>query len=358
MDFISSNKMFLQIFCRMGQSPCLIDNLNPARKSVMYLIRSNIQVITQTIASLSFVSWLMYLVNFGGYQKSSTVAERSIMDLVTLCELVKICSVFSQCLFYKNILINVISTFQYIEQRLIKGFDHSIPHRIFRKRYSSKCTILLLVYVTQLLVFIVKTMYLNLNLLGIPVKFLQFIKITSVLHSLFYIDMLTFLLAQLNLVLRQNCVKMVIRQNAGFCVIRKKLKCYKTIHFVLYESSQRISNFFGWSMAAMLLHGFIEFVYSFYWFIQMVQPPFNSMKIIRKLTACLNSSVCNTTKLINFEITDPLMTILVVFLSNIMLVNSCYDLFEEVTIVDCFIFINYVIIFLYPALSLYTFFRT
>jgi hypothetical protein len=289
MDFISSNKIFLQIFRRLGQSPCLIDNRKPARKSIIYLIHSNMQAITQTIASLSFVSWLMYLINFGCYQKSSTTAERVIMDLVTLCELVNICSVFSQCLFYKNILINVISTFQYIEKRLIKGFDHFIPHHVFRKRYSIKCTILLLVYVTQLLVFIVKTMYLNLNLLGIPVKLLQFIKITSVLHSIFYIDMLTFLLTQLNFVLRQNCVKMVIRQDVGFTVIRKKLKFYKIIHFDLYESSQRISEYFGWSVVAMLLHGFIEFVYSFYWFIQMIQPPFNSIKIIRKLTTCINS---------------------------------------------------------------------
>lgn len=292
MNFISSNTIFLLIFRKIGQSPYLFDNPTPGRQSLSHILQSNVLVIVQTIFSLSQALWLLYLVNFGGYQRSSSIAERVIIDLVTICEIVKICSVCSQCLFYKNHLIDVISTFQYIEKLYIRQVNYFVQHNVFKRRYSIKFAMLVLVYVTQLLIFTIKTMYLGLNLIGVPVKLLQLVKIFSVLHSIFYIDMLTFLLMELNCVIRQNSASVLVTQsvtcimNAGkakhYDLIRKKLKFFKTIHFDLWESSQRISTYFGWSLAAMLLHGFIEFVYSFYWLCQMVQPSFSFIKIIRK----------------------------------------------------------------------------
>lgn len=292
MDFEKSIQPFLNLFYYLGQSP--FQQKNPIEKR-RFQISKNLFLLAHGILSGMLTISIIYYLNFRESDWSRT--DRVLIILIALCEAVRIASVLIQCIFSKNHLASVNSTFRMLERFYAIHLGHSISYRAFRRQYKIKATALCIVFIPQFVIFLRKTAVHGMTL-AMQVKFMQIIKLVSILHNIFYIDLLNFYFAELNAVIRKDLTNNIVGKNVSYVskstpnlLICEKLRCYKTVHFHMWTMAQQISDFFGWSLVATILYIFVELVHATYFFILRIHPPWIVLHIICESFSILKSDL-------------------------------------------------------------------
>lgn len=330
MDFMNSVRPYLNVFYILGLSPYLTDKVITNKEKSCSTV---FFVIIQAAVGLTLCLSCIEEANFGGYSMWSRT-DIVIINFVAICEIVRIIFILIQCLFYKDLLSEICFTFRMLQNYYTLHLYHQMPYDKFTREYFRKFVIIICGFMPYFMIFLYESLTYGLVPIGIQIKALQIMTSATYLHIIFYVDILNFYLSELNIVIRRdtiveqekNGITIISRKTLNNTLIQEKLRCYKTVHFHLWEVTQRINAFFGWSMVAILLHGFVDFVYTSYWLIQQLQPPWTIGKIIRKFNILI-------TFLSHYRIAiflEPLWNFVHVSVNLICLVNSSYCLLEKV----------------------------
>lgn len=288
MDFMKAIRPYLNVFYTLGLSPHLADKTDAKYKKCR---SSTYLVVIQAAIGLALATSCIQIANFGGYEYLWSRTDIVIINFVAICEIVRIAFILIQCLFCADILNEICYTFRMLQAYYTMHLHHQIVYQPFGRQFLRKVAFIVCGFMPCLMIFLWDSYFYALEPIAIQIKVLQIMTSATFLHIIFYIDILGFYLAELNTVIERdsnqdqtklNNIMIISEKSLNSISMRERLRCYKTVHFHLWEVSQRINAFFGWSMVAILLHGFVDFVYSSYWLIQQLQPPWTISKIIRK----------------------------------------------------------------------------
>lgn len=280
MDFASNTKTYFSVFYILGLSP-----YRPLGKLRDNCYLSNIFTFLHGLFVTSLALSCIVLLCIGA---TSVVLlntmESLVINIGSVCEILRGLFVVLQCLTQKRLIFDVISMIRKLETYFIIHLKHRLPYDSFRKQYFLKVLIVLLGFAPYVSVYIVRCIVYNyLTPIGIQLRILQLLVIQIILYVVFYIDLLSFHLSELNAVIERDMaeVKTAIKRSGSSILTRNKVKCYKNVHFRLWKMSQNINTFFGWILIMVLLHCFVDLVYSAFWLFQefKTQSPF--IKILR-----------------------------------------------------------------------------
>lgn len=286
MVFHESIDGYLSIFFYLGQSPCLTTHTSGQCKNSCY-----IYLFANTSLSIALSLFCIYMINLV-CQVDWSHTDRVIINIISLCEIIRVSSMLLQSLLFKEDFVKVIRTFRRLERFYVIYLSHSIAYGKFKRSYSIKFLIIVVAYVPQLAFFVHKSViHVGSHRVGLPSKCLQLLKLIYIFYNMFYVDMLNFYLAQLSCIIRKDITNEVACSNTyvlsqgsvGVTLMREKLKLYKMAHFQLWEAGRQISNLFGWSMIATAVYGFVEFVYAAYHAVVVLHPPWHMLRIMGKI---------------------------------------------------------------------------
>lgn len=269
MDFLASIKFYLKLFYIFGHSPRLFTYNQHNQKWCCF---ENIFIILHTIIGLSLITSCFIPLNMKRFQHNWNTIEIVIINFVLICDTFRILSIFGQCIFYKKHLSSVINTFQWFQRYYVNNFQHLISYKKFRRRYSVKALVVSYAFLQHFLVFMWIARY-RLSPIGVQIKILQAFRVCTILHALFYIDCVSFHLHELNGVVENevdsDCARPQIfyipSEYKSKSFVTDRLRCYKFVYMNLSQSMHSINTFFGWSLMAIMTHGFAETIYSSYW---------------------------------------------------------------------------------------------
>lgn len=298
MELIKFTGPFIKLFYYSGLSPYNIEggNIKP-RLSPPTLF----YVVVQTCIGNALAFSCFYFINIRDYKRGGywSRTEIIIMNFFFVCETVRTTLVSSQSIFHKSTIHEIIDILRKLETYFAIQLHHKISYRIFTRKFTIKCVVLLCCYIQLLVVIMWHAFAVRLSPIQFQVKTLQFIKLITFLHIMFYIDILAFFLSELSIVIQNDWQlempsikgqqQISKKKSPNASALREKLKFYKKVHYHLWEISQKINLFFGWCLVAVLMHAFVETVYGAYWFIQEIEPPVQFQRFISKLIFIFNS---------------------------------------------------------------------
>lgn len=209
-----------------------------------------------------------------------------------------------QCLSHKRLIYEAMFTLRNLETYFAAHLQHHIQYRPFLKNFNKKVCIIMGTFVLSVVPFVLQYMfYHRMDPVILQIKVLQTLTAVTTLHIVFHIDALGFHLGQLNAVIFRDikdiqsessvCLVRLFtpKKPTNFILIRNKMQCYKTVHFRLWEVAQKLNQFFGWTLVALLLQSFFDFVYTVYWQIGQLRRNFLLIKVIRK--KCYWNNLCS-----------------------------------------------------------------
>lgn len=330
MNYLQCTGWFFKLFYRLGVSPNLSHSYlkNNSRQSIREAVLMVMQII------IVYYMAITVGVNMNSGNKIHLYSRPDIVFnyIFSICEMVRCSCVFMQCIFQKYALYDIVNTFRKIESFFVIHLRYRIVYVAFKKQFLAKAIVLIFFYVQYIFMYILRRMLHPPKYpIVFQIKILQFIFTMNLLHIIFYIDLLSFHLHELNSAIQngiienndQNLSNVVFfcKKSSNKLVIRDRIKCYKCIHFRLWEVAQQFNCYFGWCMVPMALHSFASVVYYTYWLVQHMHislsflDKFCKYKIlIRRLYAC---ACCFQDNLIS---SSSVLFVLVLF----SLVLSCY----------------------------------
>lgn len=211
--------------------------------------------------------------------------EPLVIFIGSICDILRGVFIVLQCLTQTHLIIEMISMFRKLEIYFSIQLRHRLSYDSFQKKYFYKSLIIMTCYMQYLVVYIIRNLFRQyLTPIGIQLRCLQALLLLTILYVIFYIDLLSFNLNELNVVIERDMTQINMdmnRDSATSILIRNRIKCYKSVHFRLWKIAQAFNSFFGWIMIAMLLHIFSDSVYAAFWLFKELQVQTSYTQIIR-----------------------------------------------------------------------------
>lgn len=154
--------------------------------------------------------------------------------------------------------------------------NHSVETNIF---LFSEMIKIIAIYFTQI------------NFLDVSQQLMGFSSIVAYMNVLFFIDLVKDHLAHLNKIVAEvhsdwggndENVFVVKKKAQSVNMIRKQLSKYKTVHFRLWKITEKLNEFFGWTLIAIILQSFIELVFSAIWELRVLNRLRDIIRLTRK----------------------------------------------------------------------------
>lgn len=265
MDFKTELKIYLNGFYLLGFSPYQTsDEPDLSRKSLRCIKYAQV-IICEAIC--------MYVLTFFG--DHYVVAETTLIQIYLLCDMMRAVFICVQCICYKHCMADIINSIQKLNTSFYRQFNHRITYENFKRNYNMKVFSMFGIYSVYLIGYLARY-FLN-QRAPLPVtmlKYLQLMTAMTYLHTIFYIDILSFHFSELNSIIQnyilQNHNVTFVRPNEIEKILNE-LKSFKIIHFEIWELTQMINRYFGWSTITLCLHAFSDLVYSAYWMFKEIQ---------------------------------------------------------------------------------------
>lgn len=285
MNFTKSFAPYLATFYYLGMSPC-----SPNRIQINDDKHRNPMVIVQIVCVL--ISVLCVIALFISTDSMWKFGPKEVISsLYIFCDIIKAFCIAMQCIVYERHMREISCIFNKLDSFFVIHLNYRIRYELFRNKCATYAFIIITAYGQYLVVLAIRgVIENNFVVFTIPMQFAHLMQSITYLHMIFYIEALAFYLAQLNWVVQRDMEAHIpTKQTFNYksrILMRNKIKCYKSVHFRLWEVSQRINTFFGWTMIVIFTHAFVKFVYTSYWIFEEYQhgtgASFPNMKIIRK----------------------------------------------------------------------------
>lgn len=336
MKLMESMKFFLNLFYVLGFSPYHRRN-ESSPISIIGLTFISIQAIICELLAI----WAFYILTYNGFLVMNSRIDTLIVSMYVLTDMIRSAFILMQNLRYKNDIPEIIRIFLDLELYFEEYFQHRICYQKFKQKYIYKAVLVIGVALSYIASFFVRLCIGD--LIGIPgymIKILQLMTAISYCHILLYIEMLNFHLKQLNLVILRDTLQLSNEIWPSSSVMQAeilgRLKSYKFVHFRLWMVKQKINNYFGYSIMAILMHTFTDSMYSFFWSFEQ----FYSSKAIAWSMWSMWSMIKSSLQFgyfidLQFVFVGPGFYLINSVFSFLIFVNSSYSLVEEVS--ECLI---------------------
>lgn len=257
MAFVKFIRSYIGIFHYLGLSPCHRERSNR--------LHTKIPIYANAAVSLTLCASILHILYTNeNYSKFSKTTSVIMIKVFAGCEILRTVFGVIQCLYFKRHFYEIIHRFKHLHYVYEKGLRQRIKYEAFQKKYRTQMIVALSAYIQYVIVTIGSSVAANkLRPYNIQIALLQAMTLFSFLHITLYIEMLNFYLGQLVFAIRCARHDIYFSMNPSNTLqIRNKLKFLKTIHFQLWEVTQQINIFFGWTIVVLLLHAFVDVVYS------------------------------------------------------------------------------------------------
>lgn len=284
MDFTRNSKIFLSFFYYIGISP-----YQPQSKKMICkaLKLSNVFFILQSAVTISLAISCIAILDSGGY---SSMVMNSLKVLIlyinSACEIVRTMFILTQCLTNKHLIFEFIYTVYRLDTYFLTKMKYRIPYQLFRRQYLSKILMIFGGLSQYLSTFIIRCfLYYCLTPTGVQLRFFHCMRVVTILHIIFYIDLVCFHLSHLNAIVLRDIDQFKninVKEKLTIGILkRNKIKCYKHVHFRLWQITQRLNVTFGWIMIAILLQIFVDFIYSAFWLFEEFHLKSSYLRVFR-----------------------------------------------------------------------------
>lgn len=282
MSLESSTRTYLAIFNIFGLLP-----YTPQMSNLRFFRRKfNLAYITvpvQTFVSIYLASFSIVNLSIDRSLKLFGQTEILFIYLFLLCSICRSLFILRECLWHRTHFCHILKAIQSLQFYFYTKLSHRILNEQFARKYTRKFRLVIGLYMQYVIVYAVNGIINKyINSVGIPIRIIQFTTALAYLRILFYMDVLGFHLAQLNVAISHRRENYVISKSIGSNDIQMNLLHYKTIHFRLCELAQQISNMFGYSLMAILLETFLSITYSAYWLFEEMHRNSSFLRLPRK----------------------------------------------------------------------------
>lgn len=289
MDFLRATRPYLYVFYCLGLTPVDIQpkylkirfiRLLPIFMQISFALSSSI-LITKSIIQISKRDLEFY-----------GRTELVFFYLWIFSQYLRTIVIFIQCIFFKSLITEITTIFQNLEIYFVTHFHYQILYDSFAKEYRTKVVLVTVLYAQSVTSFLIRCwMEKRLPVDKLLLIILVAYTIATFFHIIFYIEMLSFYIDQLLIIVNENNIKhnrdeiennLLIRNPGNNHRMWSKLHCVKTVHFRLWEVSRQINAYFGWCIIVIFLLTFIDTIYSVYWLFDHTQREWAPLRIIRK----------------------------------------------------------------------------
>lgn len=256
----------------------------------------------QALMCVSFGIWSLYILNVYEANVVLSLTETFIVNMYLIFDLIRTAFILMQCLLFCHTMDELMSIFSHLESFFCHHLGHRICYRTFSRQYCQRLFAVLGVTGTYICIFVVRWFTSSvISKSAFIVKVLQLMMAFSHLFVIFYLDLLSYHLNQLNAVIAKDMIKFAsgsMNETMRRTQIQHQLKCYKIVHYRLWMAIQRINHFFGYTLIALVLHNFGDLVYAAIWIFERIHASLSFLTIWRECGSnCHSSQNCIHTHL-------------------------------------------------------------
>lgn len=294
MDFVSCIRHYLYFFHFVGLSP-----LRQPSSNGQYTKSSSYRIIAQIMIAICLgVSSIMILI----CGKYTPVALRSLEILViyfsSIGEVLQAVALLIQYIHHRQLNKEILNAFVKLEIFFMTHMKHRITYDRFSQQYFQRIILVNCGFAQFVLIYAVRWLcYGMYSQIGIQVRILRLITALTTLHIIFYVDMVSYHLHELNLVIDrqifnrnnskcssnadENCFVSTHKLTNSF-LMRYQIKCYKNAYSRLWTIAQKLNKCYGWVLIAIMCQHFVDFVYSSFWLFEELRRPTSFVRICRE----------------------------------------------------------------------------
>lgn len=282
MDFTRNAKLFLNIFYYIGLSP-----YQPMVNKIICENQSNIFIILQTGIIILLAISCIVILDSGNYTSMVMNSLKILMLYInSACEIVRAIFILIQCTANKHLFFEFMYTIHRLDAYFLTKMRYRIPYQSFRKQYFWKILINFIGLSQYSSLFILRCfLFYCLTPTGLQIRFFHCMRVLTILHIIFYIDLVCFHLSHLNMIVLRDIdhfkhINIKEKVTTGIWK-RNKIKCYKHVHFHLWKMTQRLNVSFGWIIIAILLQIFVDCIYSAFWLFEEFKMKSSYFRVFR-----------------------------------------------------------------------------
>lgn len=272
---------YFKFFFFSGQGPLIATSVH----KTSFLKRLFIQlpaIISIILMALLLVFECLFL--FKSYNTNDINSGEMLIILVVFLEAIVSIITYSQSITQQTELNAAVRHIQFLINYMHSKFQHEIsfdPHL----RETQRCILkIILLFIGGIVFYAIVRVYV-IQRPGDSIFFIDILQIPPILatmHCIFYINLLTYMMAQLNLLMKQKNI-------CGFCKQRKltrmhtiawthychrglcneirltAIKRMKLIYYRLWRASGHTMDFFGWTIASIFMLNFVVSSVALYW---------------------------------------------------------------------------------------------
>lgn len=170
---------------------------------------------------------------------------------------------------------NIHTIFLAIENRLSKNMHQTFSSSTFLLNYCVQVTIIMLTFVMSIVIKFVVQHHNIAWKTDLAYAFYRMHKYIVTFHVLFYINMLSSMLAGINAFLfkradvddddNDDCDSHIIKLVIHHRDMMKYLWQCRNVHYGLYMATSCVNELFGWTFVFLIIHNLIDSVYNSYW---------------------------------------------------------------------------------------------
>lgn len=266
MDFTSSSRIYLSFFHSLGISVYQPESNGLSSEIFRY------NLLAQATMSIIIGTWpVIDLLRADSQPDTVSTLEILVIYVSMALEVAQAMFFIDQYLHQKQLINDILGTFLKIESY----FFIRLRRRISYGRFSQCCfykTILVVCGIFQFALQYAAQWYYHGDpflVIGILFRVSRFICAMVILQIVLFVDMLSYHLKELNLVIQQDSFNSkngsIQNKSAHSVFMRDKIKCYKTVHFRLWTIGQKLNAHFDWILLVIMVKSFIDYLYSSFW---------------------------------------------------------------------------------------------
>lgn len=289
MSIVQNTRVFLNFFFFLGQSPFSVGLICFSSSTVWALVPGYSISIIYFVASAE----CLYSLLSSGSREGVGFADTIIAQFTIICDIFRACCLLRQCYHDRNLIFKIMKTFEDLDTTFANDLNFQLSYQEFRNSFVNKIFLFAGVYLLSLVSPIIQFWKSKrFNSIVLRVKLLQIMIIVSILHIVFNVDLVRYFMQQLNATIERDInTAHKINAKQQNMAAKNRLKCYKTIHYRLWLSVQRLNRYFGWNVLSIVLRSFVHIIFALHWLIGHFERAAGILRITRRYISMLISHI-------------------------------------------------------------------
>lgn len=207
-------------------------------------------------------------------------ARKNLLLLLLLTQIFLLLSVFYQTVFCSDLLRHIIHLFCSVELFFKHNLNFKISYKLFRRDFLKQISLMFYLFLQEIATHSLReTTSITSNtfkISGFLIRIEIGLSLISYSHIIFYTNLLTANLKHLNSVIVRDTCKYskhsinVFAKQSNEKEILEMLKNYKVVHYRLWQATESINAYLGWTILVINMQAFIDTVYCLYWLVTTI----------------------------------------------------------------------------------------